>query len=96
MAAISIYSFFLLSVAYVFKKYLYNFDDKAFIDTYGALTAEMRRLTNWPMTYIYAFILKRTLLAGFLVSGNVFACLFGILLLQLAYLIYIVAVRPFY
>ena len=82
--------------AYLFKRYLYNFEDKAFVQTYGALTEDLRKSSWWPLTFMFAFMLRRVLMVLILCRSDSSNSFYFIILLQLAYLVYLASIRPFY
>ena len=71
LSAVLVYAIFLLSVSYLFRKYLYNFDDTDFVKTYGALTDDLRKVSWWPLTFVFVFILRRALMVVILVQNNI-------------------------
>ena len=96
LLAIVVYSIFLFYAYYLMRRYRYNFADKAFIKTYGVLTDDLRKSSFWPLTLTFIFIIRRAIVIAILVKNHIQISLYGLLLVQFSYLIYLSGVRPFY
>ena len=94
--AIAIYAGFVLSSIYLFRKYREVLNEYPFERTYGALSENLRKTSEWPLSYILVFVVRRALLVGILVWNRTAVSLYGILILQLLYCVYLCGVRPMY
>ena len=94
--ACALYAGFVLASIYLFRKYREVLDEWPFLRTYGALSKNLRKSSKWPLSYIFAFIVRRAALVFIVVWNHKTISLYGILLVQLLYCVYLCGVRPMY